>query len=322
MSSAINSQGGYNRRSMPRKTPLLNLILLWLATIFITACGDGTPPPTPATITDSPQPSPTVTETAIPPSPTPIPLAARVNGETIPLAEFEAELARYLEVTPAAGEEQEADAKQRVLADMIDQILLAQGAREAGYLFSDGDLQERLEGLRQASGGAENLERWMETQGYSAETFLKALERSILGAWMRDQIIGAIPEGVEQVHARQIRVDSAERADEVWRQLQAGRDFATLAGELDPLGRGDLGWFPRGVLLDPKLEEAAFTLQPEEYSEVIETRLGFHIMQVIEKDPSRPLDPYAMLVWQDKALEDWLASTRNESDIEITLPDS
>jgi hypothetical protein len=29
----------------------------------------------------------------------------------------------------------------------------------------------------------------------------------------------------------------------------------------DPLTRGDLGWVPRGYLLDEKIEEAAFGLQ-------------------------------------------------------------
>ncbi len=44
-------------------------------------------------------------------------------------------------------------------------------------------------------------------------------------------------------------------------QLQAGADFATLAYRYDPLTGGDLGWFPRGVLTQPAVEEAAFSLQ-------------------------------------------------------------
>ncbi len=65
----------------------------------------------------------------------------------------------------------------------------------------------------------------------------------------------------------------------------------TLASEADPVTRGDLGWFPRGYLLQPEVEEAAFSLQPGEVSQVIKSAIGFHLVQVIEKDPARPVDP-------------------------------
>jgi peptidyl-prolyl cis-trans isomerase C len=72
---------------------------------------------------------------------------------------------------------------------------------------------------------------------------------------------------------------------------------------------------PRGYLLEPDLEEAAFSLEPGQYSDVIATEVGYHILLVLERDPQHPLSPDAYLVMQEKALQDWLAQKRAESEI-------
>ena len=78
-----------------------------------------------------------------------------------------------------------------------------------------------------------------------------------------------------------------------------------------------MGWFPRGFLIEPALEEAAFALEEGEFSPVIETRLGYHILQNLAKDPARLLDSQARLILQRTALEAWLADNRLVSEIEI-----
>jgi peptidyl-prolyl cis-trans isomerase C len=81
-----------------------------------------------------------------------------------------------------------------------------------------------------------------------------------------------------------------------------------------------LGWFPKGYLPHPAIEEAAFDLQQGEYSQVIETSVGFHIIQVMERESDRPLSPEARLVWQERALQDWVAMQREESNVVILIP--
>ena len=68
------------------------------------------------------------------------------------------------------------------------------------------------------------------------------------------------------------------------------------------------------------LEEAAFGLQAGEYSAVIETPAGFHILQVIERSPQQPLSPDARYILQERALQDWLAQRRSQSDIQVIPP--
>ena len=144
-----------------------------------------------------------------------------------------------------------------------------------------------------------------------------ALERSIKSAWMRDQILAAVPRTAEQVHIRQILLYNSDQASEALAEIESGRDFATVAASYDPITLGDLGWFPRKFLPHPAIEEAAFNLQPGDHSQVIETSVGFHIIQVVEKDLDHRLSPEAYLIWQEIALRDWVAMQREQSDIII-----
>jgi len=139
---------------------------------------------------------------------------------------------------------------------------------------------------------------------------------------MRDQIAGAVSETAEQVHARQILLYNLEQAQEILAQLESGNDFATLAATFDPVISGDLGWFPRGYLDYKQLEQAVFDLQSLEYSGIVETPLGFHILQLIEREPDRMLDPDARLVLQNNAVRKWLEDQRNQSEIVILLPET
>jgi len=285
--------------------------------VLLAGCSNPGPTPTISPADISPSPAFTLTPSPIQPSVTQVPLAAIVNDEAISLAEYQAELKRY---QSALGTELATDDEQRVLNDLIDQLLLAQGAAQAGYLADDKAVQERIDRLATRLGGEQALIDWMATNGYDETSFRQSLARSMAAAWMRDQIAAGVPQAVEQVHARQILLYNSEGADGVLAQLRSGTDFADLAAQYDPSAGGDLGWFPKGYLLDPKLDEVAFSLQPGEFSQVIQTAAGYHILQVIEREPGYPLEPEARLVLQRRALVDWLAGRRSQSQIRVLVP--
>lgn len=300
-------------RSHIQPALFISLIVLLLAA-YLTACSGGTntPPPVSPSATQT-QPEPP-TQTPLPPSPTPIPLVASVNGEAITLAAYQAELAR-LEAT--LGTQLATEDEERVLNDLINQVLLAQAATDEGFVVNEDMLQARYDLLVEGVGGAQSMDAWLTANSYTQESFRQDLARSIAAAWMRDRIIAEISDVAEQVHARQILLDNSDEADQVLADLRSGEDFANLAATYNPQTGGDLGWFPRGYLIYPDLEKAAFSLQDGEYSQVIETPSGYHILQVTERDAQRPLDPDARLALQAQALEDWLADRRQQSDIEI-----
>lgn len=73
------------------------------------------------------------------------------------------------------------------------------------------------------------------------------------------------------------------RAQECLLKLREGADFTEMVAEYtdEPGGAergGDLGLFPRGVMVE-SFTEAAFALKVGEISEVIETPFGFHIIK-------------------------------------------
>jgi peptidyl-prolyl cis-trans isomerase C len=299
---------------------ILSLVgYLFVLILTISACGEITPEIT-ATELPSSTISPTSTMTPPPPSPTPIPLAATVNGEEITLQEFEAELSRYLSAQGEDNNLEEAEMVEIVLDDMVNQILLAQGAENLGFELEPEVLNVRRDVLVETLGGEMEFENWLLENGYTQQSFDKVLVSAIKGAWMRDRILEDVPISAEQVHARQILLYNSDQADQVLSELNSGREFATLLAAYEPVTQGELGWFPKGYLPHPAIEEAAFDLQPGEFSQVIETSVGFHIIQVMERESERPLSPEARLVWQERALKDWVAMQREESNVVILIP--
>jgi len=296
------------------------IICVWL----LAACGVGriTPSATQPTFVPTTLPTPSETPTPLQPSPTPQPLAGTVNGEAITLEEFQQEFARYLAAQGDSLDSSSVESEKHVLDDLINQVLLAQGARQAGYTLDEATVQERLDELITQVGGEQVFSAWLSEQGYNDDSFRKSLARLMAASWMRDKIISQVPETAEQVHARQILLYNSQQAEQVMVELKAGKDFATLAATYDPLGLGELGWFPRGYLTEALLEDAIFSLQPGEYTLVIESEIGFHIVEMLERETQRPLEPDAKLVWQERALQEWLEEHQNESEIEILLPDS
>jgi hypothetical protein len=309
-----------------RKLTFLAAVIGGLACLVIASCNTGTPPSTlTATISTpippSQTPGATSTSTLAPTVTfTPEPLAAMVNGQPITLVEFQQELARYRlaqsEVTGTNLATENATDETIVLNDLIDQVLLAQASMEQGYILEDSVLEQKFQQLADQT----DLNLWLQSQGYSEESFRHALGRSIQAAWMRDQILATVPAMGEQIHARQILLYNLEEANQVHANLKSGADFSRLAALYDPVAAGDLGWFPRGYLTVLAVEEAAFRLQPGEFSPVIESDLGFHIIQVIEREPQRPLESDLQLVLQLQALKAWLIERREKSDIQVFMP--
>jgi peptidyl-prolyl cis-trans isomerase C len=297
----------------------LRLLFILLSSFVLFACQTevpvlptGTSAPVTVETTSAPElPTPVAAPTS-----TQVPLAALVNNAAITLADFQAELARYEASGQVIGEVE----SQRVLDLLIDELLLAQSAYQNGFQMDEAALQQRIDQLVSEAGGQQSFQDWMTSNLYNDQTFRSLLTRAAAAAWMRDQIAAAVPETGEQVHVRQIISTSETQAIQTLTQIQNGANFATLAARQDPVTAGDLGWFPRGVLSEPALEDAVFALQPGEVSGVVETRLGFHILQVIEREPQHPLDAEARFVLQAEAVRSWLDNARSQSDTQIFFP--
>jgi peptidyl-prolyl cis-trans isomerase C len=282
--------------------------------LTLSACGiPGATGLVPSSLTPTPSPTSTATPTA-----TPIPMALSVNGEGIPVPEFEAELARYQQAQTALGNTVSLEAAtQAVNDDFIEILLLAQGAAAKGYSVDDSMLQSRIDNLTAQIGGTEALAAWQTAHGYTDASFRADLRRQMAAANMRDQIAASVPLTTEQVHVKQILLYNLEAAQQALGYLKAGWNFDDLAAQYDPVTKGELGWFPKGYLPDLAIEEAAFALQPGQYSDILQTQAGYDILFLEAIDPARPLSPDALLTLQERAIKDWLTQQRNESTILI-----
>lgn len=261
-------------------------------------------------------PSPSVPiSTPLPPTATPPPSAAVVNGEYITLDEFNAELARYKTAQTALGfSPTNEEVGKIVLEDMIAQVLLSQAARKKNFEETEADLQSRIDALTSQLGSADALHQWLSANGYDDASFHAALKRSVEAAWMRDNIVAAVPTLMEQIHLRQILTYNEASAQLALQELNDGADFDELAARYDPVTGGELGWIPPGYLLDARADEAVFALQAGDVTEIIATEAGFHIFKALERG-EHPLTPDALLAMQELALKQWIADQRGQSDV-------
>ena len=253
-------------------------------------------------------------------SPTPEPpRAALANGQPIYLPGYERELARYEAsllsqgIDPSSPESQEnlAQARAWILNVMIEQALTEQAAAAVGVVVSDAEVDAYMQVMVDENGGEEAFRAKLAEWGETYEDAWWEVRAQLIGMAMTQRIIEGVPTTAEHVHARHILVDTASEAERILAQLQAGADFAALARahSQDTSTRetgGDLGFFPRGILVASEVEEAAFALQPGQFSGVVASVLGYHIVQVVERDPARPVSPESLRLLQDRAVQEWI----------------
>jgi foldase protein PrsA len=168
-------------------------------------------------------------------------------------------------------------------------------AAAAGVTITDEQLDDIIQADIEAVGGREAFEARLVSNNLTAEEYREQVRANVVAQRVQMQMPVDIPDTLEHVHARHILVATQAEAEAILAQLREGADFGTLAQtySLDVSTRdrgGDLGFFPRGLLLAPELEEAAFALAPAQISDVVHSDLlGYHIVQVLERE-ERPTD--------------------------------
>lgn len=293
-----------------------------LAVGLLTGCGRAAGAPSPTAprvrvVTLTPAPRPTATAS---PSPTPPPVAARVNGQAILVAEWEAETRRAQQAAQDLGLQLPPEqAAQQALEMLIERALLAQAAQQRGLFPNEAEVQARWEALQAARGGPEAWQAYLQGLGYTPEAYRRALAQAMAAARMRDAIAAEVPTHGPQVKARVIQVPTQAEAEAVLQYLQAGNEFLALVRQYHPGGLGDLGWFPRGALWVPEVEDAAFALEPGQYSAIVATDRGYFIVFVEDKTEDRPYAPWALRRLQAQAVRDFVAQQRAAATVEILV---
>jgi parvulin-like peptidyl-prolyl isomerase len=301
---------------MRRALCSLVLVLMVVGTLLVGCGGETASPATPGATTAA-----TATVSSIEGS------AAVVNGEVITVEDYQKQIAQVeaffeqegLDLESQEGQERLAQASRQVLEQMIDQVLIRQAAVEMGISISDEELEAKIQEIIEQSGGQEQFEQSLQDTGTSYEDFRQMLLDQLLSEAVFSAVTASISSVAEQVHARHILVATRERAEEVLARLQGGEDFAFLAKEYseDVSSRergGDMGFFPQGVM-PPEVEDAAFSLEVGQTSEIIQSQFGFHIIQILEREEGE-IAPEIFESLRQQTFMQWLAERRESATIE------
>lgn len=166
--------------------------------------------------------------------------------------------------------------------------------------------------------------------GISHDEFVEMfLKPEIAREKIRNHLAEDIPTRDEHVEASHILVATQDAAEVVYEDLtENDADFAELAEEQStdqqtaPNG-GELGWFPRGVMVD-EFDEVVFDLEAGEISEPFQTDFGWHVVMVTDREEDRPLELSMLEQRRQQVFQEWLEEQREEADIdtEHELPDT
>ena len=282
-----------------------------LVCFFLAGCApEPTATPTlSATPENTATPEPTLT-------PTPLPSVAVVNGIYIPEEDLARETENLIRAASDLGTGAPEDARSEALDGLIDQALLIAYARDSGYVSDPEAIDARIQTLVTAIGGEGAFQDWQRRNGYTAESFRRALDAELAVAFAREKLITEALPQVEQIHAYQILTDSKSAAQGYLDKLALGFDFVSLARTEDTISGGDLDWIARGVLVYPELEDALFALGTGETTPILETELGFHLLYAAERSTDRPLSQQVRETVERLILSNWLEAARGSADLQ------
>ncbi len=239
------------------------------------------------------------------------PPVAVVNGHEIAAADLERELAS-LSRPPTPAE------RRRALGLLINRRLLLDQAEKEG-IESLPDVQAALRSQRDAL----LIDRLLEKHFGPA---LSVSPDEVIGFYRSNPDFFALP---ERRRIRQIVTAEEWEAAKIQERLMANGDFRTLAQDhsiLPPSARvGDLGYVVKKDL-DPLLAGPAFSLATGAASSPIQSRLGYHVLEVTDIRPSRQLSfaessgairNYLTVSRQEKLIGGWLAELKAAAEVEV-----
>lgn len=286
-------------------------------------------------------------------------IAAVVNDDIITTLQLDERIAAELGTETAANI---ATPERLVVLDkMVQEMLVEQRVKQLGMSVGDEEVERAIQDVeRQNNIDRNQLELALQTQGLSMESYRTKLRRQLLefklvGREIRDKIEVTNQEtrNYYREHIEEYREDpfqllsrisfalpanvaadqlSALRAlsQEALLRLRAGEDFdqvlTAYQGDKGAEG-GPMGQFGKGELTDP-FASAVAGLMPGQYSEVIDTPQGLHILRLDEMNPGKVPDfesvkeQISQLLIEQKrkvAIDGWVDNLKKDAHIDIKL---
>jgi peptidyl-prolyl cis-trans isomerase C len=253
--------------------------------------------------------------------------AAVVNGVVITQKELAKELDFHLQRFSRQGvqlsKEQMDNLKNKVLENLIDREILYQESQKAGIKVDNNKINEELSAVKKRFPNKDEYKKALSAMKISENDIKKPIKEKLAISELIDMKITKKivvtdketkafydnhpdlfkqPEQVKASHIlikveagadQQKKSQAMEKIKKIQKELKGGQDFAKLAKKYSEdkgssANGGDLGYFARGQMVKP-FEDAAFGLKPNEVSDIVETRFGYHLIKVYGKKPGKIL---------------------------------
>lgn len=237
-------------------------------------------------------------------------VVATVNGEPVTLSELERILQPVYKQFEQVytGEELEfakKRARQELLGQLIENKLVLQKAKEEGVQITEAGMEEELADIKEKFGSIEEFEKALENEGLTLEEYKKELtEQLTIRAMIEKEVVPKAKVGPDEVkeyyrthkeeftkpakvHIGHILIKDDERKiQDIYNRLNKGEDFNELSSIYSEAG--DLGVISIDQL-KPELREIVDSLKVGEYSRIIKTDIGWHIIKLIDREDAQEI---------------------------------
>lgn len=192
-------------------------------------------------------------------------------------------------------------AKEELLNSIIDETILIKNAADLGIAVSQEQIDKQIESIKLNFESDEKYKEYLSSQGITEEYLINNIRKRIITNNLASDITKSIDipedelkeayesikESLYSVKASHILMENKDEALKVLERVKAGEDFNELAFEfsIDPSAKenkGELGYFGPGAMV-PEFEQAAFSLEPGQTSNLVQTDYGYHIIKVEDK---------------------------------------
>lgn len=192
-----------------------------------------------------------------------------------------------------------------VLETLIANKIVELEAKKQGVTVSEDSIQSEYEEIIESYGGEEALQEALEANGLTEESVrenirMYQLTKNVIatGIDITDEEVAQYFDNnkesygqQEKVVASQILLEDETTAKDVLKKLKAGEDFSELAKaySIDSAtseNSGEIGTISRGQM-DEAFEKAAFGLEKNSISDIVQTSEGYHIVKVTDKVPAK-----------------------------------
>lgn len=270
-------------------------------------------------------------------------VAAKVNGQPIYEDQLQPEVEKSLGAMRKYGMRKDDPAVVRrlqgkVLDKAIGDVLINQESKKRTIENIAEKVEQRVKELEQKFGAGEGMERYLKIRRITLDELRESLkgrvrvdeylkEQGVLDPEIPEDRIRAMydadPESfsskeIVKVSHILIAVDgdagtekkeqARQKAEQIRKEILAGKDFAELAKQHSGCQRsassgGDLGDLKKGFM-PAEFEKVAFALEKDAVSEVVETKFGYHVIKVTDKQPAAVVPYEQMRAFLKKYLQE------------------